>query len=163
MAELGSITLDCIIQRGLTGKRIGCSDSSKDLLLLLQSFVITRHSNESESSAWLTKYWLQLHRDKGTTIDQYLWSFVCLLPPYLLVRNSMDQPVSENSLTILGRLIEDNWRDSLTSFCAWLPKYIAIHLIRAFDGTQTSSLEPCLQFSAQVLMLTLLFNYRYLT
>ncbi len=147
VTELYPIILDSIIEcHNPTGR----ADCSKDLLLLLQSLLFKdQPTSTSDSFAWLIQYWLQLRCKKGNDVDQILWSVVCCLPPYLLSRNYYSQPVQQPSLKTLVNLIENDWRNTLTSESAWFPKCIASHLLRALEGTSSQDI-PCLQFSAQV-------------
>ncbi|EFX83632.1 hypothetical protein DAPPUDRAFT_301633 [Daphnia pulex] len=147
MTELYPIILDSIIERH---NSIGRADCSKDLLLLLQSLLCKdQPTSTSDSSAWLIQYWLQLRLKKGNSVDQILWSVVCCLPPYLLSRNYYSQPAQQPTLKTLVNLIENDWRNTLTSESAWFPKSIASHLLRALEGTSSQDI-PCLQFSAQI-------------
>lgn len=148
VTEVAPIILDSIVKQ-FSRNPFGRADCSKDLLLLLQ-YLINRKQSPSDSSAWLTSYWMNLHREQESNVDQLLWNLVCSLPPYLLSRNSYDQTISENSMKTLTTLIEDYWRNTLTSESAWFPKYVASHLTQALGDTQTLPLIPCLQFSVQV-------------
>jgi hypothetical protein len=149
MTELYPIILDSIIESSNPTGRANCS---KDLLFLLQSLLCNdQPTSSSDSSAWLIQYWLQLRRNQGNGVDQVLWSLVCCLPPYLLSRNYYSQQIREPSLKTLVNLIEDDWRNTLTSERAWFPKCIASHLLRALEGTSSQDI-PCLQFSAQVFL-----------
>ena len=154
VTELCPIILDSIVERcNPTGR----ADCSKDLLLLLQSILCKdQPTSSSDSSAWLIEYWLKLRRKKGISIDQVLWSLVCCLPPYLLNRNYYSQSVQQPLSKTLVSLIENDWRNTLTSESAWFPKFIASHLLRALEGTSCQDI-PCLQFSAQVCYFILIF------
>ena len=157
LADFSCIVLDALVQRMESDK--STPDCSQDLLLLLQSRlqsappVIT-----SNNLPWLTEWWLNLRGKRGNNIDPILWGLVCSLPPYLLTRNSLSEPVRENSLAILSELIEDYWRDSISEG-AWFPKYITTHVIRALNGVKQWKLPPCLQFSVQVSNVCIAFNH----
>lgn len=145
--ELCVLILDAIM-KGLLRTPPARADCSKDLLLLLQYLLYDDEPAPSQSPAWLINYWLQLRSEQGNSIDQLMWSIVCSLPPYLLSRNSFQQPIPDASLKTLINLIENDWRNTVTSECACLPKHVTSHLLCALEGALPDI--PCLHFSAQV-------------
>lgn len=145
--ELSLLILDSVM-KGILNNSVAHADCSKDLLLLLQYLLYNDQPASSESPAWLINYWMQLRHEQGKGVDQLMWSIVCTLPPYLLSRNSSYQPIQDTSLKTLANLIENEWRNTVTSESAWLPKYIASHLLRALEGAFLDI--PCLRFSAQI-------------
>ncbi|XP_057381020.1 uncharacterized protein LOC130703609 [Daphnia carinata] len=144
--ELSLLILDAIM-KSILHNPVAHADCAKDLLLLLQ-YLLFNEQPSSESPAWLIDYWLQLRHEQGKDVDQLMWSIVCTLPPYLLSRSSLHQPIQDTSLKALASLIENEWRNTVTSGSAWLPKYIASHLLRALEGAFADI--PCLRFSTQV-------------
>ncbi|KAI9552901.1 hypothetical protein GHT06_020785 [Daphnia sinensis] len=144
--ELSLLILDAVM-KGILHNPVAHADCSKDLLLLLQYLLFNDQSSFSESP-WLVSYWLELRDEQGKDVDQLMWSIVCTLPPYLLSRNSFHQAIQDTSLRALANLIENEWRNTMTSESAWLPKYITSHLLRALEGAFPDI--PCLRFSAQI-------------
>lgn len=153
LIDFPCIVLDAIVQRMESDK--SSPDCSQDLLLLVQSRLQSTPppSIANDSFPWLTKWWLDLRRNRGSCIDSILWNLICSLPAYLLSRNSFQEKIQKHSLILLSELIQDCWRDSISEG-AWLPKYVTVHVIRAFDCTTHWQLPPCLQFSSQVSILS---------
>lgn len=140
--------LDAIVQQMESDK--SSPDCSQDLLLLLQSRLqLFLPPSATDGIPWLTKWWFDMRRNRGSSIDSILWGLICSLPAYLLSRNSLQEAIQEQSITLLSELIQDGLRDSMCEG-AWLPKYVTVHIIRALDLTSHWQLPPCLQFSSQV-------------
>lgn len=161
--EMSLLIFDALIKQMTRNPSARANGSAKDFLLLLQSISTTsnKQTNGSESSAWLTKYCSQLPRknERADGMDQLLWSHICFLPPFLLVRNSFDQPISEGSLKILLKLMEDEWRNTITCGCCWFPKHVTYHLLRALEQLPSIPDVPCLQFAAQVVFILIFELY----
>lgn len=147
--EICTGILDSIV-RQLSNRPTGLADCSKDLLLLLQSVISYPYAASCNTNAWLTTYWQKLRLEQGSSADPLLWSLVCCLPPYLLNRNTLDQTITESSLQTLTNLIENDWRNTMTSGNAFFSKNITSHILLALEGLQPVLTIPCLQFAAQV-------------
>ena len=148
LIDFPCIVLDAIVQRTESDK--SSPDCSQDLLLLLQSRLqSTPPLSTNDNIPWLTKWWVDMRRNRGNNIDSILWGLICSLPAYLLSRNSFQEPIREHSLTLLSELIQAGWRDSISEGVS-LPKYVTVHIIRAVECASHWQLPPCLQFSSQV-------------
>jgi len=111
-------------------------------------------TRDTSTSVWLIELWQRLLKDRQRSnsidsidaMDVTIWSVVCALPAFLLVRNSCHQSVKDSDVATLNQLIERRWRNSVTQG-AWLPRHVTNHLLQALSAAHHRQISPCLRFA----------------